>query len=290
MKEGQPSRTAQRVAVRRASHQLLDRPRVLEDPIALRVIGAASRRALEADPATYDRSRFSRFLRAFVAARSRYAEDRLAAARARGVRQYVLLGAGLDTFAYRDPGPAGSLRVFEVDHPATQAWKRARLAEGGVALPPHLEFVPADFERQDLEQALAASGFDRAAPAQFAWLGVTMYLTRAGFEQTLRFVAARPAGSGLVFDYALAPSSLGLLRRLIYEIVAARVRAVGEPWRTSFTPAALARLLAAQGLVEIEDLDDASINARYFGGRADGLRVGTLAHLATDAIGTPAGG
>src|SRR5437867_9656572 len=198
MIEDRPSATAHRVALRRAAHQLLDRPLVLEDPIALRIIGAEARAALEADPSRFEDSPIAPYLRASFAVRSRLAEDSLAEATQRGVRQYVVLGAGLDTFAYRNPHLSGSLRVFEVDHPATQAWKRSRLVEGGIAVPPNLTFVPIDFETVRLPTALAVAGFRDDQPSWFAWLGVTMYLTRPAFDQTLRFIAARPAGSGVV--------------------------------------------------------------------------------------------
>src|SRR6202162_2165714 len=146
MQEGKFSRTAQRVAIRRAAHQLLDQPRVLDDPLALRIIGADAAEGLGTKPKEHHA--FSRAFRAFMAARSRYAEDELARAVAEGVRQYVVLGAGLDTFAYRNPHPG--LRVFEVDHPATQAWKREQLQAAGITIPPALTFVHIDFEQKTL--------------------------------------------------------------------------------------------------------------------------------------------
>src|SRR5215475_14796125 len=152
MKEGQPSATARRVAIRRAAHQLLDKPKVFDDPLALRIIGHESASALQNGSDQSESTRLGQYLRAFVAARSRYAEDELALAIERGVRQYVILGAGLDTFAYRNPYPERALRVFEVDHPATQVWKRARLKEVGVPLPVDLRFAPVDFEGQTLAE------------------------------------------------------------------------------------------------------------------------------------------
>src|SRR5580693_1539028 len=146
MQEGKFSRTAQRVAIRRAAHQLLDQPRVLDDPLALRIIGADAAEELRSNPKEHHA--FSRAFRAFMAARSRYAEDELARAVAHGVRQYVVLGAGLDTFAYRNPYPG--LRVFEVDHPATQAWKLEMLQKAGLGTAPGAVFVPVDFETDSL--------------------------------------------------------------------------------------------------------------------------------------------
>src|ERR1700746_3832417 len=146
MQEETFSRTAQRVAIRRAAHQLLDQPRVLDDPLALRIIGSEAAEELRSNPKEHHA--FSRAFRAFMAARSRYAEDELTRAVGQGVEQYVVLGAGLDTFAYRNPHVG--LRVFEVDHPDTQAWKYEQLQAAGIAIPPLLTFVPIDFERQTL--------------------------------------------------------------------------------------------------------------------------------------------
>ena len=279
MREDRPSATAHRVALRRAAHQLLDRPLVLEDPIALRIIGAEARAALEADPLRFEDSRIAPFLRAFFAVRSRFAEDSLTEAMRRGVRQYVVLGAGLDTFAYRNPHPSGAVRVFEVDHPSTQAWKRSRLVEGGIAVPPDLTFVPIDFETAELPQALAAAGFRNDVPSWFAWLGVTMYLTRPAFGDTLRFIASQPAGSGVVFDYALSPAVLDARGRAVFERMAERVSAAGEPWQTTFVPEELVRDLRAIGFTSIEELGAQEIEARYLRDRKDGLRVGSIGRL-----------
>ena len=285
MKSDQPSRTAVRVALRRATHQLIDRPLVFEDALALRVLGARWRAAIETDPHRFDRGWFARYLRAFLAARSRFAEEHLAAAIARGVRQYVLLGAGYDTSALRFGAAHPELRAFEVDHPATQRVKRARLAEGGVGTPSNVAYVPVDFERHKLPAALAAAGFDAGAPTYFAWLGVTMYLTRTAFEETLRFVAARPAGSGVTFDYSVAPRLLNLPRRIAYELVALRLRLIGEPWILAFVPDELTRELKAAGFGRVENLSEGELNPRYFAGRSDGLRVGGTARIVYAEVG-----
>src|SRR5271163_1639382 len=174
MQEGKFSRTARRVAIRRAAHQLLDHPMVLDDPLALRIIGSEAAESLRSNPK--EDHGFARAFRAFMAARSRYAEDELACAVEHEVRQYVVLGAGLDTFAYRNPHLG--LRIFEVDHPATQAWKREQLQAARIAIPTSLTFVPIDFERQTLAAGLEQAGFDAGAAAFFSWLGVTPYLTR----------------------------------------------------------------------------------------------------------------
>jgi methyltransferase (TIGR00027 family) len=273
-----PSHTAYRVAVSRAAHQLLDEPRVLEDPIALAIVGAAAVAAIRAAPLRY-RLPPARYLRAFLVARSRVAEEALAQAVRRGVRQYVVLGAGLDTFAYRNPYPADGLTVFEVDHPATQAWKRGQLETAGIALPPSLRFVSVDFETQQLGERLAGAGLRADERAFFSWLGVSMYLTRAAIGATLGYVAGLPRGSGIVFDYAVPPAGLGPVRRLVVHALLKRVAAAGEPWKTFFEPRALAAELRALGFTELEDLGPEELNARFFGGRSDGLRTGALGRV-----------
>ncbi len=280
-----PSRTALGVARRRAAHQLLDRPLVLDDPLALRIIGADERQRLEARlgrtfPPNPDEHPAARLLRAFVVARSRCAEEVVGAAAEAGLNQYVVLGAGLDTFAYRNPWPW--LRVFEIDHPATQAWKQECLAGAGIAIPggpAGASFVAVDFDRQRLDIELAAGGFDPERPAVFAWLGVTMYLAEASVWDVLAYVLARPPGSAIVFDYALPPAMLSSLERLALGRMSDRVARAGEPWTAFFEPGALAqgmRELGARGLL---DLDGAAINARWFAGRSDGLHVGSIGRL-----------
>ncbi len=269
MHEDRPSKTAYRVALRRAAHQVLDIPQVFTDPLALAIVGAESEE-LRAD--SKSRSKLSRVLRAFLAVRSRYAEDELARAVESGTRQYVVLGAGLDTFAYRNPHPG--LRVFEVDHPATQGWKRRRLETAGISIPESLTFAPVDFESQTLADGLARAGFKPDRQAFFSWLGVVPYLTRSAAIETLRFVGSLPAGSGIVFDYAIPPGSLNLVQRLAFNALAARVAAAGEPFQTFFEPSGLIGELRRLGFGSFEDLGGEEINARYFAGRADGLRVG----------------
>jgi methyltransferase (TIGR00027 family) len=269
MEHGTPSKTALRVAMRRAAHQIYDAaPLVLDDPIAVPILGSTYAEELRRTPVRPDRP-FSVGLRAFLVARSRYAEDKLAQAVASGVTQYVLLGAGLDTFAHRNP--YASLRVFEVDHPATQAWKRELLELSKVAPAARLTYVPVDFERQSLPEQLHAAGFRADVPTFFAWLGVVPYLTLAAFRATLGFVAERPAGSGVVFDYGQPREALPFLERLAHDSLASRVQMAGEPFQLFFTPSGVAEELA--GFREIEDLGSAEINARYFSGRVDQLKV-----------------
>ncbi len=281
MQEGKFSRTAQRVAIRRAAHQLLDQPKVLDDPLALRIIGAEAAAALRSDPKEHHA--FSRAFRAFMAARSRFAEDELTRAVESGVpqqrvAQYVILGAGLDTFAYRNPHP--HLRVFEIDHPATQAWKREQLQEAGIPIPPSLTFVPVDFEHQTLANALAHSGLNTNAPTFFSWLGVTPYLTREACMTTLSVIAKMPPGSGVVFDFAIDPALLNAGQRQALDALSKRVAAAGEPFQLFFDPAKLQHELKTLGFHRTEFLQSTQINARYFQDRADGLCVrGGLGHL-----------
>jgi methyltransferase (TIGR00027 family) len=268
MHEATPSRTALSVALRRAAHQLFDKPLVLEDPIAVLILGASHAEQLRRTPLRTDRP-FSVATRAHVVARSRYAEDNLRLAVERGVRQYVLLGAGLDTFAYRNPYP--ELRVFEIDHPATQQWKRQLLTTSSIAIPESLTYVPVDFERESLPERLLASGFDPSVPAFFGWLGVVPYLTLSAFRATVSFIAARPQGSGVVFDYGQPREALPLLERLGHDSLAARVQIAGEPFQLFFMPVQVAAELS--GFAGIEDLGSEEVNQRYFSGRRDELRA-----------------
>jgi methyltransferase (TIGR00027 family) len=272
MIEARPSRTALRVAMRRAAHQLFDRPKVLDDSIALRIIGPQAAAKLETERGTED-GRIALSVRAFMVARSRYAEDALARSIERGAKQYVVLGAGLDTFAYRNPHAESALRVFEVDYPATQEWKRRQLEEARIAVPPSVTYAPVDFERQTLAEGLRLAGFDSAKPTFFSWLGVTMYLTEDAVMSTFGFIAATPPGGGVAFDYAVPRSSLGLLGRIALDAVSRRVARAGEPFRTFFEPAALAERLRGIGFASVEDLGADEINARYFKNRPDKLRI-----------------
>ncbi|HEY5218584.1 MAG TPA: class I SAM-dependent methyltransferase [Gemmatimonadaceae bacterium] len=277
MIEGRASRTAMRVALRRAAHQVFDAPLVLDDPIALRIVGDERAAELRADAQGNERRSFERGMRAFMAVRSRFAEDALAEAVATGTRQYVLLGAGLDTFAYRNP--YNDVRVFEVDHPDTQQWKRGRLGEGHVPAPSSLTFAPVNFETQTLADGLANAGFDRSAPAMFAMLGVVPYLTPEALSATWGFVGSGAKGSGIVFDYSIPPSAMSVVQRVVFEVMAARVAAAGEPWKMFFEPAHLANILKEHGFTRLEDLSGAAINARYFADREDKLQVRGVGRL-----------
>jgi methyltransferase (TIGR00027 family) len=272
--------TAWRVALRRAAHQLLDRPPVLLDPLALTILGTETAEALRRNPGQFDDGPLAAPLRAFLAVRARLAEDRLAQLRQRGVRQYVVLGAGLDTSAYRNPRPDLPLRVWEVDQPAAQDWKRARLDAAGIEIPPGVSFVPLDFEHASLAEVLSAAGFDVAAGAFFSWLGVTPYLPRVAVLNTLADIAALTApGGGVVFDYAVDPDLLTHVQRAVFHAMAARVEAAGEPWRSSFDPREFVATLRTIGFSSVEDFGADALNARYLANRSDDLRLGGLAHI-----------
>jgi len=260
MDAGQPSQTALAAAGYRAAHQVLEHGRIFTDPLALRILGdagaqAAVRRARE-DPRTAR-------MRHFIAARSRFAEDRAAAAIERGTGQVVILGAGLDTYAYRDARDSG-VRVFEVDHPATQAWKRGLLERASIAVPDEVAFVPVDFEREQLAGALVAARFDREAAAFFIWLGVVPYLSDAAIDATLAFIGGLPGGGAVVFDYSDPPESLDAAGRARHDALASRVASVGEAITTHFDPAALRERLGKHGFDRVEDLGPAQIAGRYY--------------------------
>jgi methyltransferase (TIGR00027 family) len=274
-----PSRTAQGAAMHRAAHQMLDRPPLFVDPLAIRIIGPEAEGELRNGTDWHARDQAGG-LRAFIAMRSRFAEDGLAAAVARGVRQYVLLGAGLDTFAYRAGDDFSGVTIFEIDHPATQAWKRARLEEFAIPIPSNVIYAPVNFESETLGEGLTRAGFDFSRPAFFAWLGVTPYLSREAVMDTLKFIATSTAAeSEVVFDYTQPVEALDATQRANFQAMAERVAAAGEPFRSSFVPAELARDLYAWGFSIVEDFDAAALNPRYFANRADGLKLRGRAHV-----------
>ncbi len=280
MQEGRPSRTAEGAGALRALHQVLDEPRVLDDPIAARLTGPELDRQKKI-------ARLFPFLsqvRANFAMRSRYAEDCLAESIGNGVRQYVLLGAGLDTFAYRQPVWAGSLRIFEVDHPSTQQWKRAKLADAGVSIPSNVKLVGVDFENVSLGEGLAAAGLDFRVPTFFASLGVTQYLTAESFDVSVKFVLSMPSESEIVFSFVLAASELSLSERIGAAFFATVAAAQGEPWLSRFVPQELAGKLTAMGFSKVFHLTNEAANDRYFRGRRDGLRTSKVEQMMTAIV------
>jgi methyltransferase (TIGR00027 family) len=273
VRQGQPSRSALGVASMRAVHQLLDDPLVLADPMALPLLGASTEAALRDDPYALN-DPLSRGVRGALVARGRFVEDELARCVATGVRQYLVVGAGLDTFAYRNPYRDEGLRVFEVDHPGTQRWKQQLLAEAGIGVPASLTFVPADFERDDLAGALRQAGFRADQPACVSWMGVTMYLTADAVTAMLRTVAGFAPGSRLCFDYRVPVAMLNPVERVIDEVMVQRLAAMGEPWLSTFDPAQLRQQLLELGFSSADSATPDELNARYFARRKDGLRTG----------------
>ncbi|WP_394850840.1 class I SAM-dependent methyltransferase [Pendulispora brunnea] len=291
METGRPSETARLAAVMRAAHRLLDHPPwIFEDGFAAPLAGIDDEATLRASVSAFREEltrRFSsdcahalmRHIRADVTLRARYVEDELEKAMQRGVAQYVILGSGLDSFAYRRPDLVGKLHIFEVDHPATQARKQARLRELGTALPAHVTFVPVDFERQSMRERLCESGYREDVPAFFSWLGVTWYLTEDAIVATLKEVAHAASGSEIVLDCALPKSLLDQGQREILAMLGSLTATHGEPVRTEFQPVRMVALLREVGFSQVQDLGAHDINALYAKARIDGLRFPGLLHL-----------
>jgi methyltransferase (TIGR00027 family) len=276
-----PSRTSLGVAWLRAAHQIVDaEPRILDDPIVSRLLDPRAIDRIRTDPARLQTAG-ARALRAHVVVRSRYAEDRLREAVARGVRQLVVLGAGLDTFAYRQPPWAAALRVFEVDWAATQTDKRARLARAGVAVPENVTFVPIDFERTAVADALAGHGFDPAAPAFVSWLGVMMYLTRDAIAAVFAFVRALPPSSEIVFSFMPAAADTVTVDGQSF---ADRVASLGEPLRTHIAPEALVAWLTDMGFGDVTLLTPEDVDVRYIAARTDGLQTSRHTTIASARV------
>lgn len=297
MEEGRVPRTAILSAMMRAAHLLIDgEPKIFSDPFAARVSGFDGEAALRASLGTFvailataagaecAQATF-KYLRAGMTIRSRYTEDELHRAIQRGIAQYVILGAGLDSFAYRPRNLAPLLRVYEVDLPASQQWKRARLRALSMAEPDGLVFVPLDLERQPLMEGLGAAGYSPERPTFFSWLGTTQYLTRDGVFDTLREIARAAPGSEIVFSYHVHRDMLDVADRQILDVLSARAAAGGAPWLTSFEPAILAAHLKGLGLTEAVDFGPEEARTRYLAGRTDGMVTPRLSHLMKARVG-----
>lgn len=266
-------------AAARAAHPIVDeKPHIFVDTLAAALLGDKAD-----DLIGYHRlhgtHRVLAAARAQVTCRSRYTEDRLAEGAGRGIAQYVLLGAGLDSFAYRH-ALAGSLRVFEVDHPAAQEFKRRALAAAGIEVPARVAYVPADLAADDLAGLLAGAGFDAGAPAVVAWLGVTMYLTAAAVAQTAGVIGRWAAGTELIADYLLPGHMRDAAGREYAAQVAAAAAERGEPWLSGFAPDQMSALLREQGFGRVRQLGQReSVDARLWQ-RADVLAPARLLMLA----------
>jgi methyltransferase (TIGR00027 family) len=300
MKVDRASVTALATSLIRAVHTRCDTPTIMVDPYAERLVTDAERSVLLDQLARMLKPERQEEIRAItdraqaldvtvranpayaaVLVRARYTEDLLAAAVGRGVRQYVLIGAGMDTFAFRRRELAGRLQVFEIDHPATQAMKRQRLNDAGLEPPSNLHFVAADLETESVAEALSRAPYTPSEPGFFAALGVTHYLTREANLDLLRAIGRYAApGSEVVFDYldrdAFTPDRASDDAK---RLAAERAKS-DEPWVSGFDPQRLAADLSSTGLALIEDLGAEAVQARYCAGRADGLCVTAHVHLA----------
>jgi methyltransferase (TIGR00027 family) len=292
MESGRASQTAVLAAIQRAAHFLLDeKPWIFQDDLAAKLCGmqdeGAVRAALNALETEIARAADPRLAkqwmndaRVSVLARARYAEDELRQAMKRGVTQYVVLGAGLDSFAYRRHDPQSKLQVFEVDYAATQQKKLTQLHELHIEIPSHVTYVPIDFEAESILEALSSQGFRRQEPAFFSCLGVAQYLTEEAIHHTLQQIAAAANGSEIVLDYLVPPALLAESERVILRILESLTARHGEPGRSYFEPRRLAEILKASGFAQVWDLGAAEVNTQYLKNRADGLRMSPLVHLA----------
>jgi methyltransferase (TIGR00027 family) len=274
MRDGQPSQTARGAAAHRAIHQKLEGGAIFKDPLASKILDRETAAAL--DEIAADDS--VRPWRLFIAARSRFSEDTMANCVARGARQVVVLGAGLDTFSLRNPYTDLGVRVFEVDYHATQIWKRDRIRAAGLAEPPSLTFAPVDFERESLAEGLARAGFKPEEPAFFQWLGVVPYLTKDAVCSTLKFISEVPKAA-VVFDYAEPFQNYPAERRANVMATAERAASRGEPWLSFFDPIDLLRLLQSEGFHLIEDLGLPEIAERFYGVLRRDIVLGPGPHI-----------
>lgn len=271
-------------AAARAAHLLVDsEPRIFADSLAALLLGDEAETYLR-----YHREHGDHPLlagtRAQATCRSRFTEDQLALAAARGTAQYVILGAGLDSFACRSE-LAGRLRVFEVDHPATQQRKRALLAAAGLAEPPTLTWVPVDFETGELIAALTAAGLDPAAPAFVSWLGVTMYLTAEAIGATLASLSRLAPGSELVTDYMLTADLRDADGVAYADLVMPDSERRGEPWLSFFTPEQMTGLLTSHGFTGVRDVRQRDAVSAALWERTDLLRPIELSRLCHATVG-----
>jgi methyltransferase (TIGR00027 family) len=265
-----PDSTAERVALWRALHLEVDPPpHVLDDAIGLQLVGPDARWRQRPDM----EPRFTTGFRAAIVARARFAEDLVIDKASEGVRQYVILGAGLDTFAQRHPQVASTLRIFEVDRPEPQAWKRQRLVEIGYPTPEWLHFVAVNFEAgQTWWDQLVRSGFDPAGRAVVVSTGVSLYLTREANLATLRKIAALASGSTLMLSFNLPLDLLPAEERPAIEAAINGARASGTPFISFFSPEQMIALAREAGFASARHVSTAELTERYFASRTDGLR------------------
>jgi methyltransferase (TIGR00027 family) len=271
MDQNKTSATSLGVASLRAAHQVLDgEPRILYDPVITRLFGPAFEQQIR-DEAGQFRTPVSRGLRSHVLLRSRFAEDCLAAAYDRGVRQYVLLGAGLDTYAWRQPPGCDELRIFEMDHPATQEQKRLMLLQAGIHSPDNLFFTPIDFEHCSIAEALRKQPFDPHLPCFVSWLGVMVYLSISAIDAVFDWMITLPAGSEMVLTFTQKRENNPL---------GDRAAELGEPWVSFFSPEELKEKLLSRGFSSVLILEPKDALHKYYSGRTDGLPAPRHASIA----------
>jgi methyltransferase (TIGR00027 family) len=258
MKSNEPSRTALMIARQRAAHQVLDHGSILYDPFATKILREGEKEFVQ----FANQHPLASIGRLFTAARSRIAEDAFSRAVERGMQQIVILGAGLDTFALRNPFDAGQVRIYEVDHPSTQAWKRQRLADAEIALPPWLTFVPVDFECDDIGGSLLTARFQQDSPAFFTWLGVVPYLTQNAVSRTLEYIASI-RDSEVVFDYIEPPEAFSKELREFETERAKQLEKIGERSASRFKPNEITAILSSHGFCGVDDIDFHEIASRF---------------------------
>ena len=279
--EAAPSRTAMFAAVSRGLFRTEETPPwVLDDALALLLVGPVWQELRDQVNPLFP-GQVVRESRAAVCARSRYAEDRLAAG---AFTQYVILGAGLDSFAWRRPDLLRSVRVFEVDHPASQAWKLERVGDLALPLSDSQVFVPVDFEAEPLRDALRAARFNWGQPALFSWTGVAPYLTAQATESTLRTTAGATPGSEVVFSYRAEESVLDGVGREFIRVYAPLAASVGEPLQPGWPVIEIERLISRCGLKVVDHPARADLEQRYFADRTDGLRPYNVETLVTARV------
>lgn len=267
---GEPSTTAIMAAMARAGHRINDEhPWVLDDPYALPFVGAQWEELFSLTDSIFPLP-VQQVVRGGLAARSRYAEDRFLEGDA---TQYVVLGAGLDSFAWRRPDVLRRASVFEVDHPLTQAWKRDRVAALHLPTAEGPTFVPCDFEHEELNDVLESAGFDWSTPATFSWIAVSMYLTVPAIEETLRTIASGAVGTQIVLSYAPPRAELDELSQRFFDIMVPLAASRGEPIQSFFGESEITDLIRRCGLEVADHPSHAELNERYLGGRTDGLRA-----------------
>ncbi|WP_368935093.1 class I SAM-dependent methyltransferase [Alcaligenes faecalis] len=267
-----PSQSAFRVATARALHQLLDQQRILEDPFALGCLGPQKAAELMLDPDQYN-DVSGRSLRAGIVVRSKFAEDHLLKAVTLGCRQYVVIGAGLDTWALRTAQSLPAVNVFELDQPAMQVWKRQVYADNGWETPDRLHWISMDLRNVSIDSALRQGGIDMSVPMVVSALGVFVYLSPIAVEGVIHAMRALPIGSSLVMDYRLSEQCLPPIERTIMQFTEHLMAAGGEPWCSSSTPEEIKALLEAAGFDVEEDLGPTELNNRYLARRRDGLQI-----------------